>query len=242
MLDTMTNKVRLFVGTSENHDTTIEKIYLYSILKNTNAKVEVTWLRPSMFPNWRREGWGTPFTCFRYAIPELCNFKGRALYTDCDMINFKDINELLNIDMEGKPIAARRGTRFGGHEFCVMVFDCEKFENYSMPMRRMKSIPESHHRMINKFSGSSLVHDLDPKWNCLDGEWLPIEDIWHLHYTKMESQPWKPAWFTGAPVEHARPEIAQLWFDMKQEALNAGYRESDYIPEEKFGSYNIIGR
>jgi len=35
-------------------------------------------IAPSMFPDWNTSGWGTPFTCFRYAIPELCNFKGRA--------------------------------------------------------------------------------------------------------------------------------------------------------------------
>jgi hypothetical protein len=96
--------------------------------------------------------------------------------------------------------------------------------------------------MIHKFSGQPIVHDLDPKWNCLDGEWLEIEDIWHLHYTKMETQPWKPGWFTGVTAPHARPEIVQLWYDIKKEAEQNGYKEEDYIPEEKFGSYNIIGR
>jgi len=31
--------IRLFVGTSENFDHTIERVYLYSILKNTNILV-----------------------------------------------------------------------------------------------------------------------------------------------------------------------------------------------------------
>lgn len=244
----MSEPIRIFIGTSSNgEDAPAEMTYEYSLRKNSSVPIEITWMKQthdesSPWGGWQTQNWSTPFSGFRWVIPEVCEFKGRAIYTDCDMINFKDINELINVDMQGKPIAARKGSRFGGHEFCVMVFDCEKFEHHSMPMRRMKTIAESHHRMIHKFSGQSIVHDLDPKWNCLDGEWLEIEDIWHLHYTKMESQPWKPAWFTGTPVEHARPEIAELWFDIKQEALDAGYKEEDYIPEEKFGSYSIIGR
>ena len=35
----MSETIRLFVGTSDSHDTTIEKIYLYSLLKNTKSKM-----------------------------------------------------------------------------------------------------------------------------------------------------------------------------------------------------------
>ena len=45
---------------------------------------------------------GTPFTCYRYAIPHMMNFKGRALYTDVDMINFRDIGALFDTDLQGK--------------------------------------------------------------------------------------------------------------------------------------------
>ena len=58
----------------------------------------------------------------------------------------------------------------------------------------------------------------------------------------MATQPWRPAWYTGRIEEHRRPEIFNLWFDMKQEALDNGYSVDDYKPEENFGPYNIIGR
>jgi len=202
MLDTMTNNyhyvgqgvqrdeiVRLFVGTSENHDTTIEKIYLYSILKNTNAKVEVTWLRPSMFPNWKREGWGTPFTCFRYAIPELCNFKGRALYTDCDMINFRDISHLWRTDLEGKPFGMVwdslqmnnhkwLGTKHERGWWCdsIMLIDCEKAKDWvdsidvqaswrgTYKWHFMEKIGSPH-----RDKSSEVVAEIDARWNSFDG-------------------------------------------------------------------------
>ena len=100
------------------------------------------------------------------------------------MINYRDMADLIDIDMQGKPVAARRGNRFGGHEFCVMVFDCAAFQQYALPLARMKNIAETYHRMIRKFSGNSdLVHDLDPKWNVLDGENYRIENMYQLHFT-----------------------------------------------------------
>lgn len=244
----MSDKVRIFIGTSANgEDAEAEMTYEYSLRKNTNREVEITWMKQthdtsSIWGGWQTERWSTPFSGYRWAIPEACGFEGRAIYTDCDMINFRDIGDLLDTDLKGKPVGARRGSRFGGHEFCVMVFDCAAFEPYSIPVDRMKQIAESHHRMISNFAGNDqLVYDLDPKWNCLDGENYAVEDIWHLHYTKMASQPWKPKWFKGTPEKHARPEIADLWYKMRDEASAAGYVSGNYLPEEKFGDYNIIG-
>ena len=185
----MSETVRLFVGTSDNHDTTIEKIYLYSLLKNTKAKVEVTWLRPSMFPTWKRKGWGTPFTCFRYAIPEMCGFKGKALYTDCDMINFRDINHLWNTDLEGKPFgmvwdalqmnnAKYKGTAQERGWWCdsVMLIDCEKAKDWIIPISEQADYNKTYKWDFMESIGSpffdksnEVVTQLDARWNCFDG-------------------------------------------------------------------------
>lgn len=189
--------IKLFIGTSEDQDTTIEKIYLYSILKNTNAKVEVTWLRPSMFPTWRREGWGTPFTCFRYAIPELCNFKGRALYTDCDMINFRDISHLWKTDLNGKPFGMvwdslqMNNHRWMGTEqergwWCdsLMLIDCEKAKEWVDPIDVQAKWRGTYkwHFMEKigspfKDKSSSIVEEIDARWNSFDG----CDTAYHLY-------------------------------------------------------------
>jgi hypothetical protein len=189
MLDTMTNKVRLFVGTSDKDDRTIERIYLYSLLKNTNADLEVVWLRPSMFPDWKRKGWGTPFTCFRYAIPELCGFKGRALYTDCDMINFRDILDLWRTDLDGKPFgmvwdslqmnnAQYRNTDQERGWWCdsVMLIDCEKAKDYVHPIKEQAQWDGTYKWSFMESIGSPvkeksthIVQELDSRWNSFDG-------------------------------------------------------------------------
>ena len=185
----MSETIRLFVGTSDNHDTTIEKIYLYSLLKNTKSKIEVTWLRPSMFPTWKRKGWGTPFTCFRYAIPQLCGFKGRALYTDCDMINFRDISYLWNTDLEGKPFGMVwdalqmnnqkwKGTPQERGWWCdsVMLIDCEKARDWVHPISEQSQWDKTYKWDFMESIGSpyfdksnEIVTQLDARWNCFDG-------------------------------------------------------------------------
>lgn len=239
--------VKMFIGTSANgEDADAEMVYEYSIRKNASCDVDITWMKQthdteSVWGGWNTHMWPTPFSGFRWAIPAACNFEGRAIYTDVDMINFRDIKDLWDIDMMGKPIAARRGHRFGGHEFCVMVIDCAAIAPYLLPLNRMKIIEEYHRRMISFFSGNDdLVHDLDPRWNCLDGDNLTIDNMWTLHYTNMSTQPWKPAWFTGQGKEHPRRELVDLWYSVRDEAL--ANKWSPNIPNNPFGPYDIIGR
>jgi lipopolysaccharide biosynthesis glycosyltransferase len=159
---------------------------------------------------------------------------------DVDQLNLRDIADLFSVDLKNHPLAARRGARFGGHEFCVIVFDNERMGDLLMPTARMKSNPDIHHRYIGMFSGSDYVLDLDPRWNCHDGDGLPIDNIWHLHYTKMSTQPWRPAWFTGKGEEHPRQDLVKLWHDMRAEAVLNGY--TPQLSNETFGEYNIIGQ
>lgn len=239
----MSEAVKLFIGSStKGEDEYIEKVYVHSLIKNASAPIEIHWMRQtrnqeSPWYGFSTSRWSTPFSGFRWAIPELCEFKGRAIYTDVDMINFRDINELFTIDMNGKPIAARKGSRFGGHEFCVMVLDCEQLQEYLIPISRQKIIPDYHHRCIASFSGNeSLVHELDPRWNCLDGENLAPEEIWQLHWTNMETQPWSPAWYKGLSGPHPRRDLVTIMNQLHSESGIQLQYETD------FGEYDIIGK
>jgi lipopolysaccharide biosynthesis glycosyltransferase len=241
--------IRLFIGSSSNgEDATIEAAYLNSIEKHASTEVELTFMRQTNNPTsfwhgWQTETWPTPFSGFRWGIAEYCGFEGRAIYTDCDMINYRDMQELMDIDMEGKPLAARKGTRFGGHEFCVTVIDCAAFREYAIPVQRAKKMSETHQRMIRKFSGNDdLVKELDPRWNCLDGEDYDLNEIYQLHFTNMATQPWTPGWFTGESQPHPRKDVVKEYERALEEARGNGYNPEDLIPQVPFGSYDIIGR
>jgi len=248
--------VRMFIGTSANgEDADAEMVYEHSLRQHVNVPLEITWMRlnpldtglpfeeQTPWGGWDTRMWPTPFSGMRWAIPEACNFQGRAIYTDVDMINFRNIAELWTTDMQGKAIMARRGDRFGGHEFCVMLIDCAKLGAMLPPISRMKTIPETHFRMIRQFSGADCVGDLDPRWNCLDGEGRQLDDMWILHYTCMGSQPWKPAWYKGPAVVHPRPELCQFWMDYR-DRLNNDYTRKNQanIDYPAYGQYTIIGQ
>jgi hypothetical protein len=243
--------VRIFIGSSSNgEDAEIECAYEYSLRQNCSRELDIVWMRQShsvesWWGAWMTQEWSTPFSGFRWSIPEYCNFEGRAIYTDCDMINYRDMADLIEIDMEGKPVAARRGNRFGGHEFCVMVFDCEAFRPHSIPTSRMKLIPGSHHRFIRKFSGNSdLVKDLDPKWNVLDGENYRLNEIYQLHFTNMATQPWKPDWYVGPQKRHPREDVIKEFETYSSYATNFGFdhKQLKQQLQENNVTYNIIGQ
>lgn len=241
--------IRLFIGSSSNgEDATIEAAYLNSIEKHASTEVDLVFMRQTNNPDsfwhgWQTETWPTPFSGFRWGIAEYCNFEGRAIYTDCDMINYRDMQELMDLDMEGKPLAARKGKRFGGHEFCVTVIDCEAYKEYAIPVSRLKTQSQMHQRHIGKFSGKDhLVHELDPRWNVLDGEDYDLGEIYQLHFTNMATQPWTPAWFTGHPEKHPRKDVVEEYERALEEARGNGYNPEDLKPATEFGQYNIIGR
>jgi lipopolysaccharide biosynthesis glycosyltransferase len=241
--------IRLFIGSSSNgEDATIEAAYLNSIEKHASTEVDLTFMRQTKNPHsfwhgWACETWPTPFSGYRWGIAEYCDFEGRAIYTDCDMINYRDFKELMEIDMEGKPLAARKGTRFGGHEFCVTVIDCAAYKEHAIPVRRLKTMSAMHQRHIQKFSGNdNLVKELDPRWNVLDGEDYDLNEIYQLHFTNMATQPWTPGWFTGEPQPHPRKDVVKEYERALEEARGNGYNPEDLIPSVPFGSYDIIGR
>lgn len=246
----MQDTIRMFIGTSANgEDADAEMVYQESLRQHLSGSLDITWMRlnndpDSIWGEWNTSRWPTPFSGFRWAIPEACGFKGRAIYTDVDMINFRDIRELWNTDMQGKSIMARRGKRFGGHEFCVMLIDCEKLGELLMPVSRMKVLPDTHFRYIQQFSGNSeYVGDLDSCWNVLDGEDYQEDDMWILHFTCMGSQPWSPAWYRGPAMMHKRPELCNLWRKMRDE-LNAenAPKQRPNIDYAAYGQYNILGQ
>lgn len=235
--------VKLFIGTSSNgEDSNIEMAYEYSIRKNTDREVEIVWMRQGGEPyweGWEDRNWSTPFSGYRWGIPEYCGFEGKAIYTDVDMINLRDIGELFDLEVpEDKWMLARDGKRFGGKEFCVILFDNAKFKDKMPLVETWKAAPQAHHAFIQQFIQMEAVGSLDPRWNSHDGD---TDEIWQLHYTHMPTQPWQPAWFTGEAKEHPRPDLVEIYRKTLDEAVAAGYNIDDYNIDRGV-KYGIIGK
>ena len=267
--------LKIFIGSSSNQeDAPIESIYEYTLRKNSSADLDITWMRQtndqsSPWSGWNSSQWFTPFSGFRWAIPEICGFQGRALYTDVDMINFKDISELFKSDLRGKPFGSRvvkmqniafpsfnfqnlielrnpiKIKRFSGFQPCVMLIDCEKAKDFLDPISALKINANAHNACMKSyvknplFRESSYFTEIDPRWNCLDGENLYINEIFQLHFTNMSTQPWRPSWFKGEQCIHPRQDIVELFYELLEEASENGFApKSKTQPRFK---YNIVG-
>ena len=88
--------IRLYVGT-DPQQAIAERALEASVRANTSQPVDITWMRYGD-PGWDwgglDAGWATPFSMFRWYVPETCGYKGRAIYMDCDQLALGDLTEL----------------------------------------------------------------------------------------------------------------------------------------------------
>ena len=238
--------VRIFVGTSEYEDKWIERILVYSLHQNTDRKLDITFLRPSMFKDWNTNGWGTPFTCFRYAIPEMCNFTGRAIYMDVDQMNLRDIGMLWDTNLDGCAFGMvwdtlnmnpriHKGTDLerGWFSDSVIVFDNQQARKYIEPCDVIAATEWGYKNVFAKAVHSpdrvkaedTIIKRIDSRWNSFDGyvtdgpakdrgdqEEYDLDQIWHVHFTSLSSQPWHPKYSCHAKATYRREDIVnKLW-------------------------------
>ena len=256
--------IRVFVGCAANHeDAESQAVLEYTLRKHTSEPVDITWMRlskniaspffsdPHSGSGWRTERWATPFSGFRWALPNLCNFDGKAIYTDSDVIVMADIAELWNQELEpGKVVLAKGGGQ--GWRYCVSLWDCSAMRRYLPHWNSLLADPEQHLKLCRYFLvHPQLVQPFKGNWNCLDGEDLPLDsaDLKMIHYTDMSTQPHlfhaiprlaakgKRHWYNGEMRQHRRPDIVKLFHRLLAEAIEAGYPVSRYETEPEFGPY-----
>ncbi len=213
--------IRLFIGSSPNGlDAVAEQTYEYTLRKNTARPLEIVWMRQtddprSFWSEFNSEKWVTPFSGFRWGIPEYCGYEGKAIYTDVDMLNFHDIGDLFDTPMEDKWMLTR------GERMCTILFDCEKFKGLvKCPEKSDKNYHNNLYYFFAHGDGTELRGDLDPSWNSLDGD---VEPFKLLHFTGMATQPWQPAWFPGEHIPHPRADLVKLFWDTVEESKTSGY-------------------
>jgi lipopolysaccharide biosynthesis glycosyltransferase len=236
--------IKIFIGSSPNgEDREIERIYEYSLRKHCTEPLDIEWMKidkdeSNIWGGWNTSKWFTPFSGFRWAIPHFCNYEGKAIYTDVDMINFRDIKDLYYMDMNDKPFAAREGKRWG-YEFCVMVIDCAKAKEHIWDIEKLKNNEQSHSFHRKKFAESNdLIQPIDKRWNCLDGEDLQLSEIYQLHFTNMSTQPWKPTWYEGETQKHQRDDIIEIYSKLREECELEGIKLKE-IPDDPI-DFNIL--
>lgn len=195
----MTVPVKVFVGT-EPKQWLASEVLRYSILRRTKATVDIQELK--YLPIQLNIPMYTGFSIYRYSIPELCNYQGKAIYLDADIVVVSDILDLWNL--QGKAALSRSmhpGEPLAGRYTSVMLLDCAKLTHWNLN-EWVKQINQDHSlygktmQALPGGLGTPDFGDLPENFNHLDhfDETTKI-----IHYTHVPSQPWKGP---GHPFAH----------------------------------------
>ncbi len=241
--------IRIFIGSS-NKNVIEQKVYAYTLKKHTQHPIDfniidglngsVTNLAtgevkalPSALT--QHIPGATAFTLARWAIPEWCDYQGKAIYCDSDQLSMSDIADLWNFDLEGHIAAAvpvKQAKCYphyvrhylkdyyassDEHYFVsVMLLDCEKASIWSLEslLKLIEAKKFSLTDLMN-FSGPFRAHfnvnikTLPSEWNHLD---VVYPDSKIVHFTNLSTQPWR--------FHHNA--ISELWDNLFFEAYDQG--------------------
>jgi len=201
--------MKVFVGYDPREDIAYQ-VCKHSILtKQPEANV-----RPLVQKELRDAGWytrpkdklaSTEFTFTRFLVPELANFKGWAVFMDCDMILTTDIKELFDqaddkyavmcvqhdyTPKEGMKMDGQKQTVYPRKNWSsVVLFNCAHPSNAKLT-QDMVNNPELNGAYFHRFSWlkDEEIGALDHTWNYLVGVYDDIETPKLIHYT--EGGPW----------------------------------------------------
>jgi hypothetical protein len=223
--------VRVFVGAEPAQGLALD-VLEHSIRKHTELEVSVEPLWRAVErsgiriprPKQRRNQPRTPFSFQRFAIPQLCDHAGRAIYLDSDMQVFSDIRELWDWPFDGAdllsvqedPSSKRRS------QFSVMVLDCASLG------WDVRSLVEGLD--VGRYSYEELIYgmvaarsptaSLPPRWNSL--ERYTKNETSLVHYTDMSRQPW-------LTVDNP---LCGLWCEGLLDAIADGFVSREFVAQE----------
>jgi len=204
--------VRIFLGT-EPRQARAERVFFWSIerVRDPSRTYEIWLLRG--LSGFRRRGWTTGFTNYRFAIPHFAGGAGRAIYNDVDQIYLADPAELFDADLAGHGFLA-----VAPDDPSVMLLDCARMSAvWSLEAAQRESKAELIRRAT---APPGLFGRLPAEWNARDDQ-TPPERAKCLHYTTLHTQPWRP--FPERFVYQANPR-AGAWLALEAEADARGYR------------------
>jgi len=158
---------------------------------------------------------GTMFSFARHMVPEICGFKGDAIYVDSDMLIFESMEQIMEIDMGQATVLGVQGS----HQNAVQRMDCAALLKWTIGFL-LRSNHSGNDLQRNAHLPKGAFQRRIPKgWNDLERR-TPNTKL--LHYTQMPTQPWvKPGHLHG-----------DVWFEHLAEACASGFIGRGTVEEE----------
>jgi hypothetical protein len=152
--------MRLFVGSYGQLDQELK--FIQHLKQNSSGELRVMFLRPKdqIFRAWVNKFCNCPYEAYKFAIPHLCNFKGRAVYLDVACEVRADLNEILELPSESALVSAV------GYRPEVQIFNCHLFGDWPS----FKELETCGWKESNYYSllGDRALFGKYPVWNAAD--------------------------------------------------------------------------
>ncbi len=166
---------RIFIGYDKRIPLAYSVLH-HSIAKNASGMVSITPLILDKLNGFDRTGL-TQFTFSRYLPPFLCDFSGKSLFLDSDMLVMGDVYELFNMEDDGKSVrVVKSGYRFEWPS--VMLFNNERCHRLTPAYLSNEEVKPQRFEWAENGVG-----ELPPEWNHLVGYDEPKPDAKLIHYT-----------------------------------------------------------
>jgi hypothetical protein len=165
--------LRIFIGRDPRQPIAYN-VLADSIIRHASQPVSITALSLKTLPIKRRGL--TEFTFSRFLVPYLCNFEGKALFLDADMVVTGDIAELFAC-ADGKN-AVQVNTKQAGFEWpSAMLFNCEHCKTLT------PEYVEDRTNILFDFKWGT-VGEFPAEWNHCCGYAEPRLDAKLYHWTR----------------------------------------------------------
>lgn len=173
------------------------------------------------------------FTPLRFLPPKLMNWQGRAVVTDPDVFAVGDVDELLQMDMQGAAVLGRhrshKDEKRAQVATSVMLLECDRLRHWDVEKdfgQLFSGEKDYKEWMVLGYEESANIGYLPDCWNDFDHL---DANTRLLHNTKRRTQPWK----TGLPVDYTPAD------KFKDKPLLAGVNR---LRAKVFGEYGLLGR
>ena len=193
--------INIFIG-YDNKEKIAYHVLSESIRRNSTKPFAITPIATNNlvddFVRERNINQSTEFAFSRFIIPHLMNYRGWALFMDCDMLMKADIAELwrLRDDKYAVQVCKHDYTPKEETKFLGQIQTKYEKKNWSsfmlMNCRKCTQLTPNY---VNSATGlelhqfkwletENLIGDLPLEWNWLVGEYDYKENVKNIHYTK----------------------------------------------------------
>jgi hypothetical protein len=222
--------IRIFVGTDRTQTLAV-RVLEYSVKKFASMSVDLIPMidMPVPMPKDPNNRPRTGFSFSRFLIPSLCDYMGRAIYLDADMLVLNDIAKLWDIPMDGADILCAEQPSKGERirQYSVMLLNCSGLPwQIDEIVKGLDIGLYNYGQLMHEFclvSSDKISTAIPYEWNSL--EFYKPGKTCLIHYTDMPTQPWVSL----------RNRRGAIWYKILREAVAEGFilREEIYREVEQ---------